>query len=55
MVQKQSVKEAKRRLYFELIVCPTNQLTDNEVDIAYALAKDRDIHDILRKSKEYSG
>jgi succinate dehydrogenase flavin-adding protein (antitoxin of CptAB toxin-antitoxin module) len=48
-----SVKEAKRKLFVELLECRDIQLTDNEVDIMYSLSKDRDIQDILKKLRSW--
>lgn len=46
------ILEAKRRLYYLLMTKPTDELTGSEIDVAYYLAKDKDIQSIFDKARE---
>jgi hypothetical protein len=48
---KEKLEEAKRQLYSLLLSAPVNNLTDNEVDLMFYLAKDEQIQRILNKEK----
>jgi hypothetical protein len=43
--------DLKHKLYSLLLHYPIDKLTDEEIDIMYALSKDRDIQDTLERAK----
>jgi hypothetical protein len=45
--QEKEISICKMKLYHALLKKDSNELTDNEVDIAYLLSKDADIQKII--------
>lgn len=50
MTEIPDIKEAKRKLFFELIKCHEQYLEENEVEIMYLLSKDRDIQYVIERA-----
>ena len=50
MVQSKEIIEAKRKLFYLLLDCQNDTLTDSEVEIMFLLSKDRDIREIINKA-----
>lgn len=48
----EEIRQLKIKLHVALLKKPNKELTNNEVDIAYALSKDKAIQDVLSKARE---
>ena len=49
--QRGDIIAAKVRLYKMLLACSNDNLTENEIDLRYSLAKDRDVQKLLNNAK----
>jgi len=50
LASKYEIKELKRRLYGAILSIPDDKIRDCDVKIGFALCKDPDIQELLRKA-----
>ena len=52
---KECILQAKKKLYLLLTQTSEENITENEVDIMFLLAKDKQIQEVFEKSKKKDG